>query len=102
MYAAVPTIIPAPVSRVRSTESASPKSPSFTLPSPVMNKLPGLRSRWMMPRLCARERLADLVRDADRVSEWQPMALGLLEQVFERATCHVLAYDKESACVLTD
>jgi hypothetical protein len=48
------------------------------------------------------QRLADLVRDTDRVLERQPMALGLLEQIFERATGHELAYHKEAAIVLAD
>ncbi len=54
------------------------------------------------PAVRVDQRLADLVRDAQRVFERQPMAIGLLEQIFERATRHVLAYDKEPARVLAD
>ena len=45
----VPTIMPAWVSRERSTATARPKSPIIARPSSASQTLPGLRSRWTMP-----------------------------------------------------
>ena len=79
MYETVPTIMPACVSRDRSTATARPKSPILAVPSSVSHTLPGLRSRWTMPLPCANSRPRHVssatLRALSRGSLWSPRLL---------------------------
>ena len=53
---------PSAVSLFPSRTAARPKSASFSVPSSVSRKLPGLRSRWITPRSWANAKAAQICR----------------------------------------
>ena len=77
MYAAVPMVLLAPVSAVTSRSLAMPKSVSLSMPSRVIIRFDGFRSRWMMPFswACCRA-LTKLLDVADDFLPAEPAAAG--------------------------
>ena len=90
----MPTIVPCMVMRVRSSESASPKSPIFAMPvvgEPDVARLEvavddAVRVRVLQP-------LRDLRGDPHGVGDRQAPSLRLVDQARQLAARHVLADD---------